>query len=171
MKAKLLVISLVILLLMGASCKKDEFDMKNPEVDQFVSLVKSGNYFETVGYELPDFSEKHMERLLFYVKDTTSINEFPTNPVSSKYTNPKILNECILWTIEGIRQGDKYPSLEPCLIDQSTYSASTGYPRLSGKKLIEISKLYTSWFSDYQKNPSETLRKKNLFENTYYRWN
>ena len=171
MKTKLLIISLSVIWLMVTSCQKDEFDMKSPDVDQFVSILKSGNYFEKVGYDLPDFSEKHIERLLFYLKDTTSLNEFPTHPLSSKHTNPKILCECLFWTIDGIRLGSKYPSLEPCLLDTSTYSDLTGYIRVSGKKLIEISNLYINWYNEYKKNPTETMKKKNLFENTPYKWN
>jgi hypothetical protein len=171
MKTRLFIISLILIWFMEASCQKDEFDMKSPDVDQFVSILKSGNYFEKVGYELPDFTNKHIERLLFYLKDTTSLNEFPTNPISSKYTNPKILSECLFWTIDGIRFGNKYPSLEPCLIDTSTYSDLTGYARVSGGELIEISNLYMNWHIEYKKNPTETLKKKNLFENTPYKWN
>ena len=171
MKTKLLIISLSVIWLMVTSCQKDEFDMKSPDVDQFVSILKSGNYFEKVGYDLPNFSDKHIERLLFYLKDTTSLNEFPTHPLSSKHTNPKILCECLFWTIDGIRLGSKYPSLEPCLLDTSTYSDLTGYIRVSGKKLIEISNLYINWYNEYKKNPTETMKKKNLFENTPYKWN
>ena len=171
MKTRLFIISLSLIWLMGTSCQKNEFDVKSPDVDQFVNILKSGNYFEKVGYDLPDFSDKHIERLLFYLNDTTRLDEFPSNPVSSKYTNPKILCECLLWTIDGIRFGTKYPSLEPCLIDTSTYSDLTGYPRVSGRKLIEISNLYINWYNEYKKNPTETLKKKNLFENTPYKWN
>ncbi len=171
MKTNLFIISLSLILLIGTSCQKDEFDMKSPDVDQFVSILKSGNYFEKVGYDLPDFSDKHIERLLSYLTDTTSLNQFPTHPLSSKYTNPKILNECLFWTIDGIRLGNKCPSLEPCLVDTSMYSDLKGYPRLSGKKLIEISNLYINWYNEYKKNPTETMKKKDLFENTSYRWN
>lgn len=168
---KSFIITLSLIWLMGASCQKEEFDMRNPDVDQFVSILKAGNYFEKVGYGLPDFSVKHIENLLSYIKDTSSIKEFPSNPVSSKYTSPKILNECLLWTIDGIRFENKYPSLEPCLIDTSTYSELTGYPRVSGKKLIEISNLYINWYNDYKNHPTEAMKKKNLFENTPFKWN
>lgn len=170
MKTKLFIVS-ISLMLMGASCQKDELDMKNPDEDQFVSILKGGNYFEKVGYELPDFSEKHIAGLLSYLMDTTHLDQFPTNPLSSKYTNPKVLNECLFWIIDGIRFGTKYPSLEPCLIDTSTYSSVTGYTRVSGKKLIEISTLYINWYNEYTKNPTEARKKKNLFQNTPYKWN
>lgn len=171
MRTRLFIISLSLFWLMGTSCHKIEFDVKNPDVDQFVGILISGDYFEKVGYDLPDFSDKDIERLLFYLNDTTRLNEFPSNPISSKYTNPKILCECLFWTIDGIRFGTKYPSLEPSLIDTSTYSDLTGYTRVSGKKLIEISNLYINWYNEYKKNPTETLKKKNLFENTPYKWN
>jgi hypothetical protein len=120
---------------------------------------------------LPDFTEDHIGRLLVYLNDTTHLQQFPTNPFSSKYTQPKILNECLFWTIDGIRSRNKYPSMEPCLIDTTTYSNLTGYTRLSGRKLVEISKIYIDWYEEYQKNRSETVRKKNLFKNTPYLWN
>ncbi len=171
MKAKLFILSLSLGWFMGTSCHKDEFDLKRPDVDQFVSILRRGNYFEKAGYELPAFSTKHIERMLSHLKDTTIISEFPTNPLSSKYTNPKILNECLMWTIDGIRFGSKYPSLEPCLIDTSTYSDLAGYARFSGKELIEISTLYINWYNEYKINPTETLKGGKLFENTPFMWN
>jgi len=42
MKTKLFIISLSLIWLMGTSCQKDEFDLKSPDVDQFVSILKSG---------------------------------------------------------------------------------------------------------------------------------
>ncbi|MDP3435860.1 MAG: DUF4943 family protein [Bacteroidales bacterium] len=171
MMTRLLTISLSVILLMATSCQKDELNIKNPDVTQFVRILKTGNYFEKVGYELPNFSKKHLPELLNYLKDTTNIKEFPTHPLSSKFTTPKRLNECLFWTIDGIRSGNKYPSLEPCLVDTSTYSEQSGYSRVSGKKLIDLSNLYISWYEEYIKNPTELTLKKNLFEQTSYKWN
>ncbi|MBX2971330.1 MAG: DUF4943 family protein [Cyclobacteriaceae bacterium] len=162
---------LFFILLLACACTPEEFDVKNPDVDQFVRLLKNGSYEQKVGYQLPDFDVKHLEKLLQYVGDTASIHMFPGNPISSKHTNPKILNECLMWTIDGVRLENKYPSLEAVLIDTSTYSALTGYPRISGKKLIEIGNWYKDWYQTYRANPSIELRKKNLFEQTTYQWN
>ncbi len=170
-KIKCYLFLFTLLWLAGISCHKEEFNTKNPDVDHFVTILKNGNYFDEVGYELPNFTTAHIGRLLYYLKDTTKLNGFPSNPISSKYTNPKILNECLFWTIDGIRIGNKYPSLEPCLIDTSAYSALTGYKRVSGKKLIEIANLYLNWYNGYKTTPTETWKKKKLFENTPYRWN
>jgi len=169
MKIKLFFFSLFWLII--SSCQKEVFNTKNPNVDEFISILKKGKYLNEVGYELPDFTFRHIDRLLYYLKDTAILSMFPTHPMSSKYTNPKILSECLMWTIDGIRLGNKYPSLEPCLINTATYSELKGYPRLSGKELLEISDRYINWYVEYKKNPSEVLKTKNLLENTSYKWN
>lgn len=171
MKVKMLIAGISLVCLMAISCQNDEFDLKDPDVDQFINILKSGNYFETVGYELPDFTINHIGSFFAYLKDTTYINQFPTNPLSSKYTNPKRLNECLFWVIDGIRFGNKYPSLEPCLIDTSAYSVLTGFTRVPGAELITISDLYIDWFEEYRNNSKEALRKKGLLVHTPYRWN
>jgi len=165
-KAYLLILSLISLI----SCTKDDFDMNDPDVDEFVSILKNGNYFNEVGYELPNFTMEHIAGLLHYSKDTSRIREFPTNPLSSMYTNPKILNECIFWTIDGIRYSNEYPSLEPCLRDTTDFSETEGYSRLSGRELIDVADLYLDWYDEYKSNHSEDFRTKNIFKNTSYRW-
>ena len=170
METKKNLILWMLVALIVSACQNDDFSVEKPNVDKFVSLLKSGEYFEKAGYTLPDFKEKDIDKLLYYIKDTTVLNQFPTNPVSSKLTLPKILCECIFWTIDGIRFGTKYPSLEPCLIDTTNYSIKTGYTRVSSEKLLEISDLYIKWHNDYKKNPTESIKQKNIFENTPYRW-
>jgi len=161
---------LILMSFCQISCEKDEFDLKNPDVDEFIIILRGGNYFDEIGYELPDFTMKHIDRLLSYVEDTSAIKEFPTNPFSSKYTEPKILNECLFWTIDGVRFGNKYPSLEPCLIDTTSFSEIEGYSRLTGRKLLEVADLYLLWYNEYKANPSSTLKTKNIFEDTSYSW-
>jgi len=170
MKTKLLFAILTLICLFGISCNEAELDMKNLKVDQFVEIIKGGHYFDKFGYELPDFKDNDIEKLLLYSKDTSIVIQFPTNPISSKYTSPKILCECILWTIDGIRFRNKYPSLEPCLIDTTSNTGFREHTRLTGKKLIEVSNLYINWYNEYTKNPSETLRKNELFKDTPYQW-
>jgi hypothetical protein len=113
---------------------------------------------------------KDIDRLLYYSHDTSQIEEFPTNPLSSKYTTPKVLNECLLWTIDGIRFSNKYPSFEPCLIDTSNLIEDFGYSRLNGDQLIEVSNFYLNWYEEYIANPSDALKTKNLLENTSFTW-
>jgi hypothetical protein len=168
MKTKMLFLTLGLFWLIA--CKKDDFDLQDPDVDQFISIVRKGHYFNEIGYELPDFKMRHIKKLLHYCTDTSIIDEFPTNPYSSRYTEPKILNECLFWTVDGIRYANKYPSMEPCLWDTSKLSEYEGYSRLTGEKLLEVSELYLDWYADYEIQQSETLKTKNLFENTTYTW-
>jgi hypothetical protein len=154
---------LTLFSLAAVSCN-DSFDLKNPDVDQFVRLLKNGNYSSGVGQELPDFKIVHVEKLVSYLSDTSAVNFFPANPISSKRTDPKILNECILWTIDGIRFGKKYPSLEPTLLNTLTNS------RLSNLELLRVTTIYKQWYADYRNNPSETLLKKDLLAGTGLRW-
>ena len=65
------------------SCEKDDFDLKDPDVDQFVSLLKHGAYPEKAGSELPEFTMDDISRLLNYIDDTTRLAMFPANPNSS----------------------------------------------------------------------------------------
>ncbi len=170
MKTRLAFFILSSLWLVLVSCQKEDFDLNDPDVDQFVSILKQGNYFDEVGNELPDFTMTHVERLLIYSKDTSIIEEFPTNPITSFYTVPKILNECLFWTIDGIRFQNKYPSLEPVLIDTLSYFEDDGYIRLSGETLLEIADIYLEWYEEYQNHPSEIIKTKDIFINTTYRW-
>lgn len=168
--SNLWVIIVCAVMLCVASCQKNNFKMSNPDTGRFIKMLKSGQYFDKIGYELPVFSLAHIPQLLTYLDDTSIISQFPTNPLSSAYTNPKILNECLLWTIDGIRLGNKYPSLEPCLLDTTTYSATTGYTRVQGKKLIEVAALYIKWYEEYTKTPTEQFKKINILAGTPYRW-
>jgi hypothetical protein len=168
MLAKSVFITLSVILIV--CCSKDDFDMHDPDVDQFVKIVKNGNYINELGYELPDFKMEDISRLLYYTHDTSQIEQFPHSPYSSAITTPKYLNECLLWTIDGIRFQDKYPSLEPCLIDTSNLIENFGYSRLSGKQLNEVADSYAIWYDEYKLNSSEEIRKKNILEKTNYMW-
>jgi hypothetical protein len=152
------------------ACEKD-FDLHSPDVNQFVQMLKNGTYREKVGYDLPDFKMADIDQLLVYAKDTSVIEFFPIAPEASHFTGKFILNECFFWTIDGIRYQKKYLSFGPGLRDTSmSPDHYDGYPRLSGETLLEISDLYIEWFKEYKTNPSELLRKKNIFENTTYCW-
>lgn len=153
------------------SCNEKEFDIHHPNVEQFVSLIKTGNYVNEVSDELPDFTLNDIEQLLTFVEDTVIITQFPNNPISSKKTSPKVLSECIMWTIEGIRLENKYPSLEPSLINTTNVSPAAGYARLNNLQLIEVAHRYINWYSDYKAYPSEEMKKKVLLEDLNYKWN
>lgn len=152
------------------SCSNDDFDVNDPDVRQFVRMVKDGTYSQKAGFQLPHFNMNDIGQLMQYVGDTTEISEFPPNPISSKVTFPKRLNECIIWTIDGIRLESRFPSLEPCLVDTGMHSDESGYRRLTNKELIDVSKSFLNWHTEYMKQPSDLLRKADLLKNTSYKW-
>lgn len=165
----------------GEDCS---FDIDNPDVDLFVSLLKAGTYNcyekneygENLWLIMPKFNQNHLEPLLEYAKDTTHITKFPANPMSSRppYPNGRdyfILNECLLWIVEGIRTGQgsefKFPSLDPYLINNSK-PATEREKGLTITEILEVGELYYSWwhnsaiFEWWLRNPP--------LEGTSYSW-
>ncbi len=154
---KLLLLSIFIM--PYASCEKSEFDLNFPNVEEFVQLLKSGTYDyyekgengQDLWLLMPGFTKNHISSLLETSKDTSHIKDFPINPVSSlpPYPNDRqyfILGECLLWTIEGIRNGTGYGSLVPYLIETS----SKENPKiLSGAEILVVRDLYLDWWSKY----------------------
>lgn len=171
MNTTLRFLPIIFLVLVTASCSDHDFNLNDPNVPQFVSLLKDGTYSQKVGFDLPHFDMHDVEQLIRYIGDTTEIREFPANPISSKRTLPRKLNECIMWTIDGIRFENRFPSLEPCLIDTIRYSEESGYSRLSNEQLSDLSKTYIDWYQAYKAAPSEALRRTDLLKNTAYKWN
>ena len=67
---------------------------------------------------MPNFTERHIQSLIDFSKDTSHIATYPFNPISSRTSFPYgrnhcILGECLLWTVEGIKNGYGYGSLDP----------------------------------------------------------
>ena len=115
-----------ILILLCIGCEKDKFDIDDPDVAVFVNKLKSGTYDyyergetgENLWLLMPEFTPDHISSLIDFAYDTTHISDFPVNPVSSRRPYPEgreyfILGECLLWTVEGVRNGNRYGSLDP----------------------------------------------------------
>jgi hypothetical protein len=174
---KLSFIAILILLCIG--CEKDKFDINNPDVAVFVKQLKNGTYDcyekgetgENLWLLMPKFTRSHIPSLIAFAKDTSHIAQFPINLISSRRPYPEgreyfILGECLLWTVEGIRNGYGYGSLDPFLID----TALTESERLKGLKCIEIlivRDIYKNWWNNFKDND---WKDKNPLEETSYRW-
>jgi hypothetical protein len=117
MKTKpiLLVLSLSFFLI---GCEKQ--DINNPEVENYVDLLKSGQYNLP---DLPEFQPSDIPALLIFRNDTASITNFPKNGISSFWIRKCKLGMYILWTIESIRAVEinseyligRFPSQNPAL--------------------------------------------------------
>ena len=161
------------------SCEKDEFDVNNPDVQKFVQQIKNGTYNcyekgengENLWLLMPKFSKNHIPSLIDFSKDTSFITNFPLNTISSRTPFPYgreylILGECLLWTVEGIKNGSGYGSLDPYLIDTSL-NESERFKGLKGAKILIIKDIYNDWWNNFKDNDWKNI---NPLENTSYVW-
>lgn len=169
----------IVVALLCYSCENEEFDVENPDVKEFVKLIKEGNYNsyrmgdkgEKLWLLMPAFDKSDIKDLLNYAKDTSHVEEFPINPISSRTPFPNgrdyfILSECLLWTIEGIRNGSGYGSLDPFLIDLDL-SDYYSYKGLNCDKILIVRDLYLDWWNKYKE---ADWQEKYPLEDTPYGW-
>ncbi|MFP4366336.1 MAG: DUF4943 family protein [Bacteroidales bacterium] len=169
----------VFLVLFSISCEKDNFDINNPDVEKFVNQIKTGTYSqyekgengENLWLIMPDFTDKHIQSLIDFSCDTSHITAYPFNPLSSRTPFPYgrdycYLGECLLWTVEGIRNGSGYGSLDPYLIDTALIE-SQRYKGLKGVDIFVVRDIYNGWWTDFKDNNWMT---KNPLEKTSYIW-
>jgi hypothetical protein len=170
---------LTVLTLFCIGCEKDEFDIANPDVEEFVQQIKTGTYN---GYErgengaslwlqMPKFTKTHIQLLIDFAEDTSHITSFPLNPISSRTPFPvgreySILGECLLWTVEGIRNEFGYGSLDPYLIDTALIE-SDRFKGLSGTEILTVRDYYKDWWISLK---DKDWKDKNPLENTTYTW-
>jgi hypothetical protein len=160
-------------------CEKERFDIDNPNVAVFVKQLKNGTYDcyekgesgENLWLLMPEFTPNHISSLIKFAKDTSHIDDFPINPISSRRPYPEgreyfILGECLLWTVEGIRNSYGYGSLDPFIIDTGL-SERERYKGLSSTEILIVWELYNQWWLDYKFNEWQD---KNPLEGTSFRW-
>jgi hypothetical protein len=168
---------LIILIPFCFGCQKDEFDPNNPDVEIFVQQIKDGTYNcyekgengENLWLIMPTFSKSHIQALIYLSKDTSHINDFPTNPMSSLPPFPNdrnyyILGECLLWTVEGIRKDTRFGSSAPYLTDTTFSERNNG---LNSNIILIVRDLYKEWWNNFK---NDGWKDKNPLEGTSYRW-
>jgi hypothetical protein len=176
---KNLFIILSVLTLLGTGCLKDEFDPYDPDVDTFVNQLKKGTYNsfekdengENLWLQMPEFQKKHIQRLIELAKDTSHIKDFPINPISSRIPFPGsrdyfILGECLLWAVEGVRNDNRFGSLDPFLIDVSLPESAIRNG-LKATEILQVREIYKNWWQDHK---DKDWKNTYPLENTTYRW-
>jgi len=170
-------IFLAIMVFCCFGCRKDEFNPDNPNVVTFVHQIKNGTYNcykkaengEKLWLLMPEFTKDHIQTLITLAEDTSHVGIFPTNPMSSRTPIPAgrdyyILGECLLWTVEGIRNGSGYGSLDTYLVDTTKDIPFEG---LNAEEILMVRDLYQDWWTNYKvKNWQNT----NPLEGKPYRW-
>lgn len=170
-----MLLSLVIFVL-SACKKKNGFDVNDPDVDVFVSQLKNSTYNERetdekgspLWLKRPRFRQQHIARLIELSKDTSHIEKFPTNPISSIAPFPHgreyfILGECLLSIVEGIRG---YGTLGGYLVDTSR-NIPEQLTGVTGGEVLMIGNQYQRWWNSYKDGD---WKGNNPLDDTPYQW-
>ncbi|MBN3582666.1 DUF4943 family protein [Algoriphagus aestuarii] len=158
------------LLVFVSACMEDS-DSPNIAVDQYVSLLKKGNYEES---NLPEFTSTDISRLLTYRNDRQVIKDFPRNWISSYWNEECTLGMYVLWTIESIRArsigSDKltgtFPSQNPVVENSETFEIleqSNSVQKVVADSYFEWWEANKAW--DFQK-----FHQIDPLADTDYRW-
>jgi hypothetical protein len=171
-------ISLIGLFLTLTGCSEDPPGLfpSDAAVEQYMDALMAGTYAD---WDLPDFGPDQIPALLGYAEDTTSVEAFPRNGISSFYQPECSLGMLALWTIESIRVRDlvastprgfgRFPSLNPVLALRASTELElvTGYDDQLG-----AARAYRNWWesrillgSDFEK-----LRQIDPLAGTLWRW-
>lgn len=139
---------LVILASVFSSCQEERLDFYHPDVEQFVYLLKEGNYAasDSLGMtSFPHFTIEDIDALLPYTSDLSPIPSFPLVPVADQSGKFR-LGECILWTIESIRLG--HIASMGCKMVHVNAVDYEGIYFLSDEEVLEASTLYKEWWKN-----------------------
>ena len=165
---------LPLLLLLFLSCEEESFNPSNPNVGEFVQLLHEGKYKPNITDPLPQFRSYDIPALLKYSNDFTEVPYFHTNLISSYSPAPLRQGECLLWTIEAIRQTPPtseeliFPSLAPVLILEEAPEGSDG--RLSKADLLKVHQLYLDWWEKKAGKNFQELQNIDPLAGSGYRW-
>jgi len=169
----------IFLSILITGCSKDKFSLNKPDVNLFVKQLKYGTYNcwekgeigDNLWLLMPAFNPDHISSLLEMAKDTTHISEFPINPISSRRPFPEereyfILGECLLWIVEGIKNGSGYGSLDPFLINNA-FIEGERFKGLKCNDILVIRDIYEEWWNCFKDTDWQF---KDPLAGTSYRW-
>ncbi|MGK7390820.1 MAG: DUF4943 family protein [Candidatus Cyclobacteriaceae bacterium M2_1C_046] len=144
-----------------------------PDIDaqEYIEQLKANSYRY---YTLPKFHPDNIHFLMNYVSDTTHIDTFPVNPISSFRGQDSYVGFIVMWTIENIRSNypysdnllDNYPSQYPAPYD-------TVMPHSYLKNFIsfdEVSLYYQNWWTENSNKPFAEYKNIDPLANTKYKW-
>jgi len=142
-------------------------------VDEFVKQLKDG---ECDSYkELPKFDPNDIPALLGYADDFQEISCFPVSLVSSYLPYRYVLGECLLCTIELIKQktGEdnwNYSLWVPMLV-KDEYGSDPESGMLNNVELLEVYNLYYDWWVENSKDKEfDEFRDIDVLKDSGYHW-
>lgn len=168
---KILVLCFSLISIIGCN-KNDSVDLNNIEVEEYVELLKKGEYEPFA--DLPNFSSADIPSLLEFRNKTQIITDFPHNPISSTWGSECSLGMYVLWTIESIRAvaiNSKYligrfPSQNPFVQKREDWSHI--------EHSVEIQKIisnaYFDWWEENRDKEFDDFKNMDPLLRTEYRW-
>ncbi len=159
---------LLLLLCVGAfvSCSEDN---EEKTVNQFVNQVKENKYINDT---LPWFSSDAIPVLLESADNFDKITYFPVNPLSSYYPAKLTIGECLLWTIENIRQNyGNYQKISfPSFVPELKLKNDINSQYLNDSQLSEVYNLYYNWWYNNTSKDFEEIRLTDPLRDSPYAW-
>lgn len=159
---------LLLLLCVGVfvSCSEDN---EEKTVNQFVNQVKGNKYINDT---LPWFSSDAIPVLLESADNFDKITYFPVNPLSSYYPTKLSIGECLLWTIENIRQNfGNYQKISfPSFVPELKIKNDINSQYLNDSQLNEVYNLYYNWWYNTTSKDFEEIRHINPLSDSPYTW-
>jgi len=101
------------------------------------------------GIEFPRLDLSDVPALLEYADNTRTLNCFPTNLESSQHQGECSEGMVALWLIEGVRQGGRYPSLNPLCFKKGVQTKDWNQASEDNHK--EVAQAYRAWWSKAKK--------------------
>lgn len=153
------------------------FKAKKPryEMDSFIEMLRTNRFPQQ--QTLPQLKWEDIPSLLNAGNDTSIINRYPVNPISSLTSTDRYMGIVTLWFIECIRLTEQqeeyatrtfYPSQTPFLLYYG--SDSDKYPANS-KELMELTYTeYYSWWQTVKLMDRKEACKINPLENIKVNW-
>lgn len=160
---------LLLVLCIGTfeSCSKDN---EENTVNQFVNQVKENKYITDT---LPWFSPDAIPVLLESADNFNKIKYFPVNPVSSFGSAKLTIGECLLWTIENIRQNyGNYQKISfPSFVPELKLKNDINSQYLNDSQLNEVYRLYYDWWYNTKNTKDfEAIRLIDPLKDSPYAW-
>lgn len=138
---------------------------KEQKVQKLFDSMRGGKYAEI---EFPRLDLTDVPALLEYADSTKTLKSFPRNPLSSQLETECSEGIVALWLIEGVRHGNKFPSLNALCFKGRV--EGTDWTKASEANHKEVAKAYRAWWEKTKDLPPEKARNIDPLQGTGLNW-
>ncbi len=127
--------------------------------------MRSGNY---AAITFPQLDLADVPTLLEYADSTKPLRSFPRNPLSSQLEVDFSEGMVALWLIEGVRQGDRYPSLNALCFKAG--GGGKDWSKASEDNHKEVARAYRAWWEKAKSLPHDPAKALDPLKGTGLAW-